>query len=58
MSTPAIVLIISSFTMVCILVYCHKTHYILGEENELGWTAGVVAFVIFVSAIFTLFGVG
>ena len=55
MSTSAVVLIIAIFAMECILVYCHKTHYILGEENELGWTAGVVGFVIFVSAILTLF---
>lgn len=55
MSTPAIVLIISICTMVCILVYCHKTHYILGEEEELGRFTGFVVFVIFVSAILTLF---
>lgn len=55
MSTPAIVLIISICIMVCILVYCHKTHYILGEEEELGIFTGLVGFVIFVSAILTIF---
>lgn len=55
MSTPAIVLIIAICTMGCILVYCHKTHYILGEEDELGIFTGFVGFVIFVSAILTLF---